>query len=147
MKKFSKLSVLINIICFKFLVNFSYANEILHDFYQQMQYLTKRDKLIAQNIQNSDTPKYLPQDIKKNNKINSTKLIKTHPSHIDLSDGGSDSYKIMSSVNERKPNGNAVNIDKELFKKSENAFQLNETINVYNKSKSILNLAINGSGK
>lgn len=114
------------------------------ELYDHMQYLTDRDKILSQNIANSDTPKYKPQDIKKSRgSVDDVHLAITNSMHLDLNNT-TDYTLFYSQTDELKPNGNAVNIERELFKKNENSQKLTEATNVYNKSKSILNTAIQG---
>lgn len=124
---------------------------IFNDFYDQMRYLSARDKMLSQNIENSDTPKYLPRELNRSSGARSggdLELARTHSSHLDISDGNGNNYRTTKArVDELKRNGNGVNLDRELFKKSENAIKLNESVNIYNKSKGILNSAITGVSK
>ncbi len=128
-------------------VTLAFASEPFEDFYKHLRYLSERDKLLSQNIANSDTPKYQPRELKKNTRDDSVPVLKTNSLHMDLSESSKEFALVKGDISEIKPNGNAVNLDNELYKKGENAMKLNEAINVYNKSKSMLNTAIMGSGK
>jgi flagellar basal-body rod protein FlgB len=128
-------------------INFALASDSFDDFYKHLRYLSERDKLLSQNIANSDTPKYQPKELKKNFREDSVPVYKTNPLHMDLSESSKEFALVKGDISEIKPNGNSVNLDNELYKKGENAMKLNEAINVYNKSKSMLNTAIMGPGK
>ncbi|MCE2993894.1 MAG: flagellar basal body rod protein FlgB [Alphaproteobacteria bacterium] len=122
----------------------SIAYDAFEELYDHMGYLTERDKILSQNIANADTPKYRPQDIKKRRGgVDDVHLHMTNSMHMDLN--STTDYTLFSpKLDEIKPNGNGVNIERELFKKNENSQKLTEATNIYNKSKSILNTAIQG---
>ena len=122
--------------------------DVFDDFYDHMRYLNARDKVISSNIANSNTAKYKPKDIKKNRKNDAgIKLATSSNMHIDIEGENQTFRQFNSRVDEIKRNGNAVNLDRELFNKSENAIQLNEAVKVYNKAKSMMNTAVMGAGK
>ncbi len=123
------------------------ALDPLDEFYAQLKYLNARDKQIAENIANADTPDYKAQDLKKQSKSDNTHMYTTHPSHFSVGDEGGSYQAYDADFDEIKPNGNNVNVKAELFKKSENSSQLTEATNAYTKAKALVNLAIMGSGK
>ncbi len=118
----------------------------LDSFYDQMRFLAQRDKIISENIANADTPKYQPKDLrKKSSKDADMNMSVTHPGHMDL-DGGTGNFELTKAeILEMKPNGNAVTLENEMLKKSENSLRLMEATNLYNKSRLMLKTAINGS--
>lgn len=120
------------------------AEEALSDFYEHLRYLSERDKVLSQNIASGDTPGYTPKELTKKKSGESMNIAKTNSMHMDLDSGSDEFIMTRGDVSELKPNGNAVNIERELFKKSENATQLHETTSVYNKAKSMINTAIMG---
>lgn len=122
------------------------ADSVFQDYYDQMDYLTKRDMTLSQNIANSDTPGYKPKELKKRAKdSNSIGLNSTNSMHFSL-DGAEGGYEMADAdILEIKPNGNAVTLENELFKKSENSMRLQEATNMYNKSRSMLKTAIVGN--
>jgi len=115
------------------------------DHFNQIEFLTKRDEILSKNIANADTPRYKPYDLKMMGGSGmSLSMRKTQGNHMDLGDL-SNSELVKSPIREIKPNGNAVSLDDELFKKSENATRLQETMGIYNKSRSMLRTAIKGN--
>ena len=121
------------------------ADESLSEFYEQLRYLSERDKVLSENIANADTPGYKPKELRKRRPADDVAMAKTNGMHMDL-DGASDEFSLVKGdVSEIKPNGNSVNVERELFKKSENATRLNETVNLYNKAKGMLNTAVVGN--
>jgi flagellar basal-body rod protein FlgB len=122
----------------------AHGEDVLGDIYQHMQYLSKRDKIIAQNIQNADTPGYKPQELYKRRKQDEVVMVMTHAGHMNLDDEPGGFFVDEGDISEVKPNGNAVSLDEELYRKGENATKLGEAANVYAKAKSMLNTAIVG---
>jgi flagellar basal-body rod protein FlgB len=125
--------------------NFSEASE-LDDFYEQMQFLTERDRVISENIANADTPKYKPKDLKRKTKNEEiVRLKRTNPMHFDVDESAGKFEMMDSTIEEIKPNGNAVNLDRELFNKGNNALDLQQSTNLYNKTKNLMKYAIEGA--
>lgn len=110
---------------------------------EQIEFLTKRDKILSENIANVDTPGYKPRDLIKRSSSGLT-MRTTSASHLSTDDGGGRFEIVKSKVHSVKPNGNAVDIEEEMRKKSENSVLLNETITLYNKMRSINKTAITG---
>lgn len=123
----------------------SFASE-LDEFYEQMQFLTERDRVISKNIANADTPNYKPKDLKRMPKNGEgIKLNRTNPMHLDMDDSAGKYEVFDSKIEELKPNGNAVNLDRELFNKGNNALDLQQSTNLYNKTKNLMKYAIEGA--
>lgn len=123
------------------------AKDVFEDFYEHIRYLSERDKVLSQNVANSDTPKYLPKELKKSRKGETVAVVRTNPMHMDMNEASPGFALVEGDLSELKRNGNGVDLDRELYKKGENAMKLNEAVNVYNKSRSMLNTAIMGAGK
>jgi flagellar basal-body rod protein FlgB len=132
-------------IVFMMLPFFSQASE-LDSFYDQMKFLSQRDRVISENIANADTPKYQPKELKKKGKKGvDISMSRTHPSHMDVDSSPVDFELTKAEVLEIKPNGNSVTLENELMKKSENAMRLMESTNLYNKSRGMLKTAVMGN--
>ena len=111
-----------------------------------MDFLTKNDAVISQNIANADTPKYLPKKLedKKNPFGYDIKLDTTNPMHIHAEERNS-KYKLSTAkILEIKPDGNAVTLEDELLKKNQNSVKLHQISNMYSKSKNMMKYAITG---
>lgn len=121
------------------------AQGVFDQHFDHIDYLTKRDEILSRNIANADTPKYKPKELKLIGKSSIYLPMSTTSSgHMSL-DGIANSELVEAPIREVKPNGNAVNLDDELFKKSENATRLQEAMGIYNKSRSMLRTAIRGN--
>lgn len=125
--------------------NSANAESVFKDYYDQMEYLTQRDMILSQNIANADTPNYKPKELKKSGaRDNSLTLKSTNPMHFGIDD--SSNFELSDAeILEIKPNGNAVTLENEVLKKSENSIRLQEATNMYNKSRSMLKTAILGN--
>ena len=121
----------------------------MFDIYKQrLEFLTRNDAVIAQNIANADTPKYKPKELKeKKANRNSINLYTTNPMHIHADEKGSKYTLAQAEILEIKPDGNAVTIENELLKKNRNSMQLHQVANLYNKSKNMMKYAITGHTK
>lgn len=122
------------------------AQSVFQNYYDQMDYLTQRDMIISQNVANADTPGYKPKELKKKGSGDSSVSLKTtDPKHFSM-DGSNSGYEVSDAeILELKPNGNAVTLENELYKKSENSIRLQEATNMYNKSRGMLKTAILGN--
>lgn len=118
----------------------------LDDFYEQLQFLTERDRVISKNIANSDTPNYKPKDLKRKSKNEiGVSLKRTNPMHFDVEENAGKFELMDAEIEEIKPNGNSVNLDRELFNKGNNALDLQQSTNLYNKTKNLMKYAIEGA--
>lgn len=84
-----------------------------------LNYSSTRQKVIANNIANVDTPNYKAQDVSFKNvlqdSIDSIKTNRTDPRHFDLSDDSTDSNVTITQNNgSYNNNGNSVDIDNEM---------------------------------
>lgn len=118
----------------------------LDSFYDQMKFLSQRDRIISENIANADTPKYQPKEIRKKNSNGADLSVAiTHSGHMDIEGSGTNYELSKAEILEIKPNGNAVTLENELMKKSENSLRLMEATNLYNKSRMMVRTAIVGN--
>ncbi|MDZ5760878.1 flagellar basal body rod protein FlgB [Lyticum sinuosum] len=146
-----KKQLIISILLINFFINIFITNLNAYDFYDiknDLDFLSNRDKIISQNIANSDTPNYIPIDILKNDtKIEDEEdifLKKTHLAHFSTEPKNNEFKKFVKNVTEIKPNGNMVNLQDEMAEKDLNALKYNQMINFHNVMK---NLSITASQK
>jgi len=113
---------------------------------EQINYLAEKDMVISKNIANANTPDYLPKKIEKNLYSNGLSLNLTNDMHISfVSSGG---FNLSNDdILELKPNGNAVTVEAELAKKSENSLKLKELASLFHKNKSLLQIALSAGNK
>lgn len=121
---------------------------------QKMSWLTERQKVLAQNIANANTPGYIPKDLKKVSfkaQLDQTKvtgglrLQTTESGHMSALGSGSTSYEFK--VQETKfgmsdQSGNAVVLEDELIKMSETQMEYAMAVNLYRKHVSMIKTAL-----
>lgn len=117
---------------------------------KRMDWLSKRQQVLSQNIANSDTPGYGPKDLKKlkfremlQPQQQRSTLQKTSSMHIEAmrkdpkyrNDSKKDTY-------ETAPAGNAVILEEQLTKVSETQANHRLASNIYSKQLSMIKLAL-----
>lgn len=117
---------------------------------RQMEWLTSRQKVLAQNIANADTPNYQAKDLAPLDFAamaraagNSLKLKTTSGRHIavGLSAGGSSKvFETKGVIN--SPSGNSVVIEDELMKVSESQAEFELITRLYRKNMGMLRTAL-----
>ena len=125
---------------------------------QKMSWLNERQKVLAQNIANANTPGYVSQDLKKvsfqshlNNSSqadgnSSAKVMKaTRPGHLNGLGGLASSFEIkqeQSEFLETTPDGNTVDLERELSKMAEVQMEYTLATNLYKKHVGMLRSAL-----
>lgn len=117
---------------------------------KRMDWLSKRQEVLAQNIANADTPKYQPKDLKKldfRDLIRETRvappLHKTSDMHIPATrqpsrfkdDPRKDAYEVA-------PAGNSVVLEEQLMKVSETQANYRLATNLYSKHLRMIRVAL-----
>ncbi|MFN3582360.1 flagellar basal body rod protein FlgB [Phenylobacterium sp.] len=112
-------------------------------------YLSERQKVIAQNVANSDTPGYVAQDLKpfavQVQAQSPTLMAATQPGHMHPKNerrGAGAAYRpVATPGSETTLNGNAVVLEEEMMKMSEARMNYDAAIGFYQKSLNILRTA------
>ena len=126
---------------------------ILSALRTKMQWHQERQRVLAENISNSDTPSFKPRDLVEpkfdNNgstlggSIGSLPMMRTSSSHIAVSGGGQsfdgDGGK---SGFQTRPAGNAVNLEDQMLKVSANQMDYAAATSLYSRSLGLLKTAI-----
>jgi flagellar basal-body rod protein FlgB len=124
-------------------------------------YLSERQKLIAQNVANSDTPGFAPKDLKAfsyNAPAPAAAALRpagmqavTHPGHIvspSMSSAAARGFKsTKADVVETTLDGNAVSLEEEMLKMSESRMSYDAAISFYQKSMNLLRMAARPPGR
>ena len=128
---------------------------------ERMRFLQTRQKLLAQNIANADTPGYRPKDIKQlgvdpasrgsdgTRRLASVQtpasgqsgLAITDPRHI-APGGGGIAAEARGASYETRPSGNAVDLENEMLKVSQNQIDFQTAANIYQRGLSTLKIAL-----
>jgi flagellar basal-body rod protein FlgB len=117
----------------------------------KMQWHQERQRVLAENISNSDTPNFKPRDLVEP-KFNSSgasagatgslAMMRTSASHIAPSGGSSSFAQNTKAGYETRPAGNAVNLEDEMLKVSANQMDYAAATSLYSRSLGLLKTAI-----
>lgn len=117
----------------------------------KMSWLGHRQRILAQNIANSDTPGYVPSDLKpidlKRSSARQTfrlQLAVTNSSHIGstIQKSGFGDERKSRTTYETSPTGNAVVLEEQMIKAADNAAAHQLVINLYKKNVSFIKIAL-----
>lgn len=122
----------------------------------KMHFLDQRQKQLAQNIANSDTPSYQPHDLKPVDfgavlrdvtKSGGVSIETTASNHMTLN-GGVDDPKAREQRRtfEIAPDGNAVIMEEQMVKASQNTIDYNLMTSLYQKNLTMLKIALGRNG-
>jgi flagellar basal-body rod protein FlgB len=113
----------------------------------RMQWHQARQKLLAENVANSDTPKFQPKDLVPYESTlggaGQANLKRTQPMHMaSIDDGGGNVPGQKASKFETAPSGNAVNLEDEMMKVSANQMEFQTAITLYQRSLGYIRTAV-----
>ncbi|HPF46266.1 MAG: flagellar basal body rod protein FlgB [Alphaproteobacteria bacterium] len=125
---------------------------------QKMSWLNERQKVLAQNIANANTPGYVSQDLKKvsfQSHLNNydaadqdqsrTVMKVSEPGHMNGFGAASARFEIKqekSEFLETTPDGNTVDLERELSKMAEVQMEYTMATNLYKKHIGMLKMAL-----
>jgi flagellar basal-body rod protein FlgB len=117
----------------------------------RMQYHQSRQKLLAENVANADSPGYKPRDLKpfdaalaaqRADVTGSTGPVRTDPRHIGAGGSGGGIGSKRSNVFETTGSGNSVNLEDEMMRMAQNNSDYQMATTLYGKSLSYLKIAL-----
>ena len=115
----------------------------------RMQWHQERQRLLAENVSNSDTQDYRPRDLaplqfdRTIPTLTSIGLNRTEPGHIASSNAPSSQSQVSQFGGyEVRPTGNAVNLEDEMIKVAANQMDYQAATTLYTKSLGLLKIAI-----
>ena len=122
----------------------------------QLGFLSERQRLIAQNVANADTPGYVPTDLKAPSfqaqmaaSASSQMQAVTQPGHMlppaQRQGGGFKAHKVKDS--ETTLDGNSVVLEEEMMKMSDARMNYDAAIGFYQKSLNLLRMAARSPGR
>jgi flagellar basal-body rod protein FlgB len=113
----------------------------------RMQWHQERQKVLAENVANADTPKFRPRDLVQPDfdrpPPSPVALATTNPAH--LAGFGSDSDAFRSNRRggyETRPAGNAVSIEEEMMKVAANQMDYQAATTLYSRSLGLVKTAL-----
>src|SRR4051794_29961273 len=118
----------------------------------RMQWHQARQRVLAENISNSDTPNFKPRDLIEPKfdrpgagaaaPMGSLAMLRTSASHIAPSGGPGGFTENAKAGYETRPAGNAVNLEDEMLKVSANQMDYAAATSLYSRSLGLLKTAI-----
>ena len=128
--------------------------KLFHMMKERMDWLSQRQKVLAQNVANADTGNYeakdlAPQDFRKLLQKQSTAtaipLVATSPAH-QKGQGGANQFRYTNrhEYYEVTPAGNAVTLEEQMLRMSETREQYKLTTQLYKKYSNMFKLAAKG---
>ena len=122
---------------------------------KRMDWLSQRQKVLADNIANSDTPNFQPRDLNPGEfqralRSQSPEVIPrtTHAAHLQgtVASGGPARAERQGRTWETSPSGNAVVLEEQLIKVSKTQSDYQTMINLYRKHMDMFKTALRGGG-
>ena len=116
----------------------------------RMQWHQERQRVLAENVANSDTPNFKPRDLVEPKfdsagtpgSMGSLAMMRTTGNHIAPS-GGVESFEQNGKVGfETRPAGNAVNLEDEMLKSADNQMDYAAVTSLYSSRLHLLKVAI-----
>jgi flagellar basal-body rod protein FlgB len=113
----------------------------------RMQWHQERQRVLAENVANADTPEYCARDLAPPNFENtlqtvSLTLARTDPGHIGAAGGGSQFAENRDPHYEVRPRGNAVSHEDEMLKLAGNQMDYDAATSLYAHSLALIKTAI-----
>jgi flagellar basal-body rod protein FlgB len=118
----------------------------------RMQWHQERQRVLAENVSNSDTPNFKPRDLVQPKfdpkgvgaagSMGSLAMMQTSTSHIAASGAGQSFAQDRKVAFETRPAGNAVNLEDEMLKVSANQMDYAAATSLYSRSLHLLKTAI-----
>src|ERR1700730_7166150 len=118
----------------------------------KMQWHQERQKVLSENVSNSDTPKFKPRDLvepkfgpsgTRGGTMGSLAMMQTTSGTMIAASSGGQSFDVNSRAGfETRPAGNAVSLEEEMMKVSANQMDYAAVTSLYSKSLHLLKTAI-----
>jgi flagellar basal-body rod protein FlgB len=113
----------------------------------RMQWHQQRQKVLAENIANADTPRYRARDLAPPSFSGalqqvSISMARTDPGHIEPTGGGSQFEDDRNARYETRPRGTAVSHEEEMLKLAGNQADYDAVTSIYSHSLSLIKTAV-----
>jgi flagellar basal-body rod protein FlgB len=114
----------------------------------RMQWHQERQKVLAENVANADTPNFRTRDLKpldfgsQVQAAGQVRVASTNPAHITGSAGASTFATAGNGRYDVKPAGNAVNLEDEMMKVAANQMDYQAAISLYSRSMGLFRTAL-----
>jgi flagellar basal-body rod protein FlgB len=119
----------------------------------KMQWHQERQRVLSENVSNSDTPNFKPRDLVepkfessgavRGGSMGALAMIRTSDAHIESAGGGGETFDQNRKAGfQTRPAGNSVNLEEEMLKVSANQMDYAAVTSLYSKSLHLLKTAI-----
>jgi flagellar basal-body rod protein FlgB len=114
----------------------------------RMQWHQERQRVLAENVANSDTPKFRPRDLKELDFKSSASpanvgIARTNAAHFAASADSASRFQLQRmGPNEIRPAGNAVNLEDEMMKVAQNQMDYQAATMLYSRSLGLIKTAL-----
>ncbi len=114
----------------------------------RMEWHQERQRVLAENVANADTPNYRPRDLAPPNFEEALAgpaaltLTRTDPEHIAAAGSGSRFAAERNLKYEVRPGGNAVNHEDEMMKVASNQMDFDAVADLYSRSLALIKVAV-----
>ena len=120
---------------------------ILSMLRSRMQWHQERQRVLSENVANSDTPGFKPSDLKELDFRNVTpqgvSLSQSNPLHFASVGGGDGRFQTeRDSKSDVRPAGNSVNLEDEMMKVAQNQMDYQAATMLYSRSLNLLKTAL-----
>jgi len=127
------------------------GSDVMQALKTRMHWHQSRQKLLAENVANADTPGFRPLDLKaptiRAGQPGPVALATTSEAHIGLSGSGRGKFDSRNGARfETTPNGNAVSLEDEMMKVAQNQSDFQLASSLYTKGLGLMKIAI-GKGR
>lgn len=125
----------------------SIGGGLLQALKTRMHYQQARQKVLAENVANADSPGFRPVDLKapKADGGLGVSLARTSAGHMSLSGGNGGFDNTGAPRFETTPNGNAVSLEDEMMKVAQNQSDYQLAASLYSKGLGLMKIAIGRS--
>jgi len=116
----------------------------------RMDWHQQRQRVLAENVANADTPNYQARDLAPPNferemAVASLALARTDPAHVTSQGGGSQFADDRMARYEVRPRGNSVSHEDEMMKVASNQMDFEAVASIYTQSLALIKLALGKS--
>jgi|SRR5262245_6439048 len=115
----------------------------------RMQWHQERQRILAENVANADTPRFQPRDLAppqfdpRRPATTELSLTRTSPAHLTGASGGGTRFQLDRAGGfEARPSGNAVSLEDEMLKVAGNQLDYQAATSLYSRGLGMLKTAI-----
>jgi flagellar basal-body rod protein FlgB len=115
----------------------------------RMEWHQQRQRVLAENVANADTPNFRPRDLVAPTfdnaapRLASLTLVRTNPNHLTGAEGSGSAFGTdRKKTYEVRPAGNAVNLEEQMLKVAANQMDYQTVTSLYGRSLALIKMAI-----